>query len=114
MSAPKVDVLPLPCPFCGESPTIEPWHGGGPEKRLIHCENEDCHTSPSVTGETLGSAVSRWNQRVMPGAVAELIEALSACVADMEVTETFYGKHEQAQEVLAKAKSALARIGGAA
>jgi hypothetical protein len=44
-------------------------------------------------------------------AVAELIEALSECVADMQATEEFYGKHPRAQEVLARATAALAAIG---
>ena len=53
----------LPCPFCGCQPTIQHWHGGGPEKRLISCDNEDCAPSPMVTGETIGDALSAWNTR---------------------------------------------------
>ncbi|MDN4481846.1 hypothetical protein QQX02_13025, partial [Demequina sp. EGI L300058] len=44
-------------------------------------------------------------------AVAELIQALSECVIDMEATEEFYGKHPRAQDVIAKAKAALANVG---
>jgi len=52
-----------PCPFCGEAPEIEPWHGGAPTKKLISCQNEDCEVGPSVTGETEDEAVAYWNTR---------------------------------------------------
>ncbi len=52
-----------PCPFCGSEPTIERWHGGGPEKRMIACISDDCHVSPWVTGETMREAAGRWNGR---------------------------------------------------
>lgn len=51
------------CPFCGSEPTIQYWHGGGRNKKLISCENEACQVSPSVTGETRDEAVRRWNYR---------------------------------------------------
>lgn len=53
----------LPCPFCGSTPTIQPWHGGGPQKRMIDCANEGCHVSPSVCASTKRLAVARWNTR---------------------------------------------------
>lgn len=53
----------LPCPFCGQQPTIESWHGGGPDKKLVGCNNDDCDVSPSVTGETASQALARWNER---------------------------------------------------
>jgi RNA polymerase subunit RPABC4/transcription elongation factor Spt4 len=52
------------CPFCGDVPTVEPWHGGGPRKIMIHCESERCLVSPQVTGETPDEALSAWNHRV--------------------------------------------------
>ena len=53
----------LPCPFCGATPKIMPWHGGQFSKRTIACENDDCDVSPCVTGATEGDALKRWNRR---------------------------------------------------
>lgn len=53
-----------PCPWCGTQPTIQPWHGGRPTKRLIGCGNDDCAAAPSVTGQTRREALDAWNTRV--------------------------------------------------
>lgn len=51
------------CPFCGSSPEIQYWHGGGPNKRLISCASENCDVQPSVTGATEREAIERWQRR---------------------------------------------------
>jgi hypothetical protein len=61
MTAIKAD--PAPCPFCGELPKIQPWHGGGPNKRMISCDNNECRVSPQVTGPSRKEAIQRWNTR---------------------------------------------------
>lgn len=38
-------------------------NGGGPNKRMISCSNEQCDVSPKVTGENERIAVSRWERR---------------------------------------------------
>jgi len=52
------------CPFCGSVPTMRPWHGGGPNKVLLACENDPgCDVLPVVTGETPEEAGASWNRR---------------------------------------------------
>lgn len=55
----------LPCPFCGEIPLVQPWHGGGKRKRMISCEGEYCDVRPSVTGSDRRRALEKWNRRHM-------------------------------------------------
>jgi hypothetical protein len=52
-----------PCPFCGKRPVIQPWHGGGPRKRMVLCDYLNCPANPSVTGGTRAVALSNWNMR---------------------------------------------------
>jgi hypothetical protein len=52
-----------PCPFCGSQPVIESWHGGGPRKKLISCDDDSCIVSPSVSGSTRKMALENWNYR---------------------------------------------------
>lgn len=62
-----VEILPtpLPCPFCGEPPTV-----GRDEvhrESSIRCTNIECPTNPEVTSATsCAAALERWNKRVAP------------------------------------------------
>ena len=59
----KEKYIPLmKCPWCESDPVVQPWHGGGPEKVMISCENDECDVSPSATGETLEGAAKSWNR----------------------------------------------------
>lgn len=51
------------CPWCGQQPTIQPWHGGKPTKKMVSCDNDYCAVGPSVTGETRRQALSFWDSR---------------------------------------------------
>lgn len=53
----------LPCPWCGSTPSIQPWHGGGPNKRMVSCSDEFCRVGPSVTGSNRARAIAAWNSR---------------------------------------------------
>ena len=53
----------LKCPFCGTKPTMEPWHGGGPNKQLISCQSVRCDVAPMVSGESPEEAIKKWNHR---------------------------------------------------
>jgi hypothetical protein len=59
-------IKPLPCPFCGVKPRIEPWHGGGPDKVMISCKGARCSVAPCHAGEPRSQAVREWNERKTP------------------------------------------------
>lgn len=50
----------LPCPFCGNRPTAEWWHGGGPGRHIVGC---GCEFGAGVVRESLSAAVRAWNVR---------------------------------------------------
>ncbi len=60
---PKVKEEIKHCPFCGAQPTIEKWHGGGPKKVMVHCEDDACKVQPQVTGENRIAGIAAWNFR---------------------------------------------------
>ena len=51
------------CPFCGETPAVEAWHGGGHDKHMVACTSKACPATPAVTGATRADAIRRWNTR---------------------------------------------------
>ena len=53
----------LPCPFCGEPPIIQYWHGGPPTKRSIDCQSENCPIHPSACAHTEQQTLDDWNMR---------------------------------------------------
>jgi hypothetical protein len=55
-----------PCPFCGDQPYTEFWHGGGPRKTMVHCLSSDCAIGPSVVASTRARALDLWNIRREP------------------------------------------------
>lgn len=58
-----------PCPFCGQQPFMSYWHGGGPLKRMVFCDNSACVVSPQVSGSTKTRALNRWNWRYNEGSL---------------------------------------------
>lgn len=66
---PRIDERAKPCPFCGGPATIVRWHGGGPLKTMVSCEDAEglsCPVAPDVTGKTVEEALDRWNTRAEP------------------------------------------------
>jgi hypothetical protein len=51
------------CPWCGHEPLVEKWHGGGPRKTRVGCDNPYCPANPSVCQSTRAAAVRLWNKR---------------------------------------------------
>ena len=55
---------PLPCPFCGAPPVVEPWHGGPATKTMVSCDEQDCHAGMVyVVADTATAAIELWNVR---------------------------------------------------
>lgn len=52
------------CPFCGATPKVEGWHGGGcPDEHMVACSNAACPVGPHAIGATLVDAIRLWNTR---------------------------------------------------
>ena len=69
----------LPCPFCGEPPEMQPWHGGGPNRQMVSCRAEfkgDCSAAPQVVGDSPTEAIEAWNTRAATPVNTALLEAL--------------------------------------
>jgi hypothetical protein len=72
----KNKLTPLPCPFCGEMPKLEPQDpdSDGDAWARVYCDNKKCPAQPSVedgqmvsdergTGAYMDCAIRRWNKR---------------------------------------------------
>jgi hypothetical protein len=64
--------MPLPCPFCGHTPTPEliPTPNISPDFELavLRCANQKCHVKTKVgsvmpTGTAIAAVIKRWNVR---------------------------------------------------
>lgn len=63
---PRVEPRALPCPFCGGPATVVKWHGGGPLKTCVSCEDENglsCRVAPSAVANSFEEALDCWNTR---------------------------------------------------
>ena len=68
----------LVCPFCGAEPVVQPWHGGGPNKISIGCENDEgCVVQPSVCDDDPEVARAMWNGRPDAEAEARMVQGLA-------------------------------------
>jgi len=88
------------CPFCGGAATMEPWHGGGPDKQLVGCWSDECEARPSVTGETPEEAIAAWNTR------ATLTPTMEAApvergVSQRKILDAIYDEAVAANRVIA-------------
>lgn len=55
---------PLPCPFCGEPPTLCP-ATNDPNWWFLECRRETCGIRPSIQGGESGACLSAWNKRAV-------------------------------------------------
>lgn len=57
----------LPCPFCGEAPSLHPVEGGVPGARefAIYCLSDKCAVAPysRKVGADIASLAEQWNRR---------------------------------------------------
>jgi hypothetical protein len=72
----KPTLVPLPCPFCGVEPKLEPKNPAeeGDAWGAVHCSSPRCAVNPYVadgqrssdtrgTGAYMDCAIRRWNKR---------------------------------------------------
>lgn len=57
---------PLPCPFCGELPVMQPLTMNSViygRSLVLMCEADECSVNPASSGPTEEIAMERWNHR---------------------------------------------------
>ena len=86
-----------PCPFCGKAMQYRAalFVSDGCTDAVIHAEPTDCGLVQFDIGATDGgvSTIAAWNRRATDPAVAELVAALGAILADIRVFDCDHLHH---------------------
>lgn len=70
------------CPFCGATPLIRYWCGGGDDKRWykIYCGNDDCRvTVETDSANSVEGAIKIWNERILDAIIQYVKQMAPVC-----------------------------------